>query len=644
MLTWLPSTDPNNNFSYYEIFYATQQTGIYSSAGTVAPVSATSFTQSGSSTGIQSCYYYVVAVYGVGTSTVTRTSDTLKSIFLNIINTSGAPNIKLVYNDLNTPRLPSASGPNNVFKEYPIGSWNTLAVTNQLNYSDTISVCQASMNYQVTMHDDSGCISASNIMGGVYSDTKSPYQPFVDSISVLPNGNVILSWRIPKDEDLIDYVIYQAQTNSVTGTITYPPIDTVNGRPSSSYIFTNTVAAGESLALFVAGLDSCGNIGTYDNLPKTMALGVNYDSCKFESRLFWNEYKNMPNGGVTEYRIYYAVNGGSFTSVGTSTAPAFIHLGVNPGQNICYYVRAFNKNKSISSSSNRICFFSSQAKAPAFLYMRSATVLKENSVTISLFLDTLETCKAITIERSDDGLSFKQVGYLPIITGVPNYTFTDDSAKSSQYSYYYRALVIDNCGNQRTPSNISRTMLLKIEEDKELIFNKHLSWNSYAGFAGGVSGYNIYRVVNEAEPGEAITSLGLFATDYLDNMQDEAPKGSKVQYIVEAVEGIGNPYGFYETSRSNARDVYMEGRVFVPDAFVPAGVNKKWLPVTHFIDKSEYKVTVFNRWGNKLFETTDDTQGWDGGGAEYGIYVYLITYKNSRGEYEELKGTFLLMR
>jgi gliding motility-associated-like protein len=276
--------------------------------------------------------------------------------------------------------------------------------------------------------------------------------------------------------------------------------------------------------------------------------------------------------------------------------------------------------------------------------MRSATVLKENLVTVHLFLDTLETCKGIIVERSDNGLNFKQVGYLPILSGVANYTLTDDSAKSNQYSYYYRALVVDNCGNPRTPSNISRTMLLKVEEDKDLIFNKHLSWNSYSGFAGGVSGYNIYRVVNDAEPGEAITSLGLFATDYLDNMQDEAPKGSKVQYIVEAVEGIGNPYGFYETSRSNARDVYMEGRVFVPDAFVPAGLNKKWLPVTHFIDKSEYRVTVYNRWGNKLFETSDDTQGWDGNGAEYGTYIYLITYKNSRGEYEELKGTFLLMR
>ena len=88
---------------------------------------------------------------------------------------------------------------------------------------------------------------------------------------------------------------------------------------------------------------------------------------------------------------------------------------------------------------------------------------------------------------------------------------------------------------------------------------------------------------------------------------------------------------------------HLAGRqIFVPTAFAPKGKNKIWLPVTHFVDKSEYTVTVFNRWGNKLFETHDDTKGWDGANALNDVYVYLITYKNSRGEYKELKGSVLL--
>jgi hypothetical protein len=53
---------------------------------------------------------------------------------------------------------------------------------------------------------------------------------------------------------------------------------------------------------------------------------------------------------------------------------------------------------------------------------------------------------------------------------------------------------------------------------------------------------------------------------------------------------------------------------------------------------------VFDRWGKKVFETDKDNEGWDGEGFDDGIYVYLINYKNARGEYVELKGTVALLR
>ncbi len=87
----------------------------------------------------------------------------------------------------------------------------------------------------------------------------------------------------------------------------------------------------------------------------------------------------------------------------------------------------------------------------------------------------------------------------------------------------------------------------------------------------------------------------------------------------------------------------MEADVFIPTAFAPKGVNKVWKPVTHFVDKSDYNLKIYNRWGNLLFETNDDTVGWDGNGAPNDVYVYLIEYKNSRGEYTQLKGTFTLL-
>lgn len=632
-VTWRPSLDPGNTFSSYDIYYSPTPNGPFTLAGSQSPISNTSYTHTGSVTNLQSCYYFVRAVFS---GPVVKESDTLRSIFLNLINVSGGPDVKLVYNNVTTPRLPTYSGPNIIYKEYPIGTWNTLATINELTYSDIISVCQASMNYQVTMQDNSGCLSVSNIQGGTFNDFSQPAELTIDSISVLPNGNVILAWQVSKDADVTKYAIYQAVNTLTLG------IDTVQGINSTSFTYTGTGSNILPVGLTVSALDSCANPGTFALMPRTILVGVYYDSCKFESMLYWNTYTYMPKG-VSEYRVYYSVNGGPFNQVGTTTETSFIHGGVNPGQSICYYIRAFNKGKTISSTSNRICFSSYQAKAPGYIYMRTATVLNKNTVTLRLFLDTSKSCKGIEIYRSNDGLSYRKTGFVSTDITTPDYTF-EDTAQSSTRSYFYRAAIIDNCGNQRTQSNVSRTMYLNVEEDKEFIFTKRLSWNFYSGFAGGVSGYNIYRLINDEPPKEAIASLGLFSNSYTDNLEDDAPKGAKIEYKVEAVEGIGNPFGFGENSFSNTRPVYMEGQVFVPDAFAPAGVNKTWLPVTHFIDKTDYHVRVFNRWGNLLFETHSDTQSWNGDDAPSGIYVYLITYKNARGEYQEVKGTFMLFR
>jgi gliding motility-associated-like protein len=52
---------------------------------------------------------------------------------------------------------------------------------------------------------------------------------------------------------------------------------------------------------------------------------------------------------------------------------------------------------------------------------------------------------------------------------------------------------------------------------------------------------------------------------------------------------------------------------FIPSAFTPNndGLNDVFKPVItgNFIS---YKLSVFNRWGEKIFESTDPGKGWDG--------------------------------
>jgi gliding motility-associated-like protein len=73
--------------------------------------------------------------------------------------------------------------------------------------------------------------------------------------------------------------------------------------------------------------------------------------------------------------------------------------------------------------------------------------------------------------------------------------------------------------------------------------------------------------------------------------------------------------------------------VYVPNTFTPDGnqYNNTFLPVLSGIDIYDYRLEVFNRWGEKLFESNDSSVGWDGTYNNVLVpsdtYVWKITYR-----------------
>jgi len=57
---------------------------------------------------------------------------------------------------------------------------------------------------------------------------------------------------------------------------------------------------------------------------------------------------------------------------------------------------------------------------------------------------------------------------------------------------------------------------------------------------------------------------------------------------------------------------------------------------------------VFDRWGEKVFESTDPTVGWDGiyrgKAADTDVFVYYLNAEDYNGLKVELKGNVTLMR
>jgi len=102
-----------------------------------------------------------------------------------------------------------------------------------------------------------------------------------------------------------------------------------------------------------------------------------------------------------------------------------------------------------------------------------------------------------------------------------------------------------------------------------------------------------------------------------------------------------------------------EGSIMYPNVFRPSTsgpthgaynanqhLNEIFYPVHEGV--VEYDFTIYNRWGERLFETTDITQGWDGyydgNLCPQDVYVWKATVTYGNGKSEILTGDVTLLR
>jgi gliding motility-associated-like protein len=91
--------------------------------------------------------------------------------------------------------------------------------------------------------------------------------------------------------------------------------------------------------------------------------------------------------------------------------------------------------------------------------------------------------------------------------------------------------------------------------------------------------------------------------------------------------------------------------VHIPNAFSPNRDyrNDVFKPLVSQCRFAEYNLKIFNRWGQRIFETSNPAAGWDGSLnghlCDVGAYVYMVTYRpNSDAERKVKHGTLMLIR
>jgi gliding motility-associated-like protein len=102
-----------------------------------------------------------------------------------------------------------------------------------------------------------------------------------------------------------------------------------------------------------------------------------------------------------------------------------------------------------------------------------------------------------------------------------------------------------------------------------------------------------------------------------------------------------------DTMLIHSRDCLMG--IYVPSAFTPNddGKNDVFRPML-FGNIIKYRFSIYNRWGQLLFNTTEPGKGWNGRNNGYiqhnNVFVWACTYQLEGGELKTVKGTVTLIR
>ncbi len=121
--------------------------------------------------------------------------------------------------------------------------------------------------------------------------------------------------------------------------------------------------------------------------------------------------------------------------------------------------------------------------------------------------------------------------------------------------------------------------------------------------------------------------------------------------LYQVIQVVTHINGCTDTAASFI-DIRPEIRYFLPNAFTPNGdgLNETYRGEGIMEGARSFEMTIWSRWGQLMFKTSDPEEGWNGKERNTGkeapndVYVVLVNYVDPRGNSVELKGTATVVR
>ena len=652
-LQWTPSNDPTGQFDHYEIIYSISPILTFNSvANDLTPISQISYTHITNLSLDNSYYYAVLAWFSDGAGgAYAVSSDTLQTIHLEASDaTTDCPNCEgIPLLEWNLPVTDPTLWLNWTFEIYiedPPGTWSliTMVPSNLTEYLHYVYNCDPEqMNFYIRMVSPSGCEFISNEASGTFEDGVFPFSGILSTISFNANDDVELEWQPSLDPDIAGYIIYDCLDSS------FPPyyIDDLN---ILTYQDLSPTSTDDPVSYKVAAVDVCQNKDT-SNCSISMSLNtIEYADCDDGINMEWSPFIS-PYFTPTHYIIHRAFSTGNdyssvvFSSIDTVTSLFYYDETFQYGGYNFYQIESLDTLTGFRSKSNIEGTQVSSYEPPSFFAIESATVISPDSTEIIVGLSpTAETFRYELQRFSSSTDSWEEIE-VKDTNATFRFSFQDTERATDVFSYRYRVIATNTCGRVVDTTNIGKTILLDAASSQDRLVNT-ISWSAYEEWENGVDHYNIYRRIGEG-PLELIDEFSSGSSlFYEDDVSDYIDASGDFIYCIEAIErndGSREPY----SSKSNEVNLTLEPIIWVPNSIVIGGYNPVFYPVISFADVASYRLIVFSRWGDLIFQTTTITDGWDGtmGGkfVQEGVYNYYLSVEDGRGRITDKFGFVTVM-
>lgn len=555
-----------------------------------------------------------------------------------------APNFTCVRRDTLIWTLPTVScGAINAYLIYvarnPQGPYQLLTTITNSNQTRYFHNNIDGGTWYYYMQTDANCGAQTRRSSDTISNQLPALNPVL-VVSVLDNRSVDIRWRRSPSPQVVGYIVYKLTNAGLV------PIANVPNRDTIHYVDATATPSVKIETYQVLAVDACNNTSLFDQNHNTVLLKATQSKCDQTITLKWNIYKNAGTA-LSKHEIWVGENGRNPSLIASVGAADTTYILRNVTDKIRYnvFVKAVQSVSNIASRSSDITIVADIIKPVITLLLKNASVTDKNQVEIVWLWNRDAKIDSVRILRGDKDSGYVEIKHIKAPTVLDDeFFFVDTSVNPSLHAYFYKIETKDQCGVKRL-SNFAMTPHLT---GKGAANRRNLlSWTRLQVPIGEAIGYQMYRIVsNVPTPVGLPVDTSIF--DFPDVVGTDEPL---VCYRIGANFRYTLPDGSTEegTSFSNTVCIDQFSTIWVPNAFAPSGKNVEFRPVFTYIETVKtYKMEIFDRWGSKLFETSDPLVGWDGRKGSQampqGTYTFLIKAEQGNGHTFEERGIVMLVR